>query len=1021
LRNQSIRQRMLATTMMGSAAILALAALPVVAVVAAPTAAVAQDYTNGTLTGTVQGTNGEPVSGATVTIVSNAQGFSRTATTGVDGQFRVALIPTGSYQVTVDAPNFQSVSDNVNVSLGAQSGYIFTLGSTADNASTVDDIVVTGVRAALDFSDTTTGLTVDIDELLEQVPIARNLTAVTLLAPSVVTGGSSGNAAFAGQPSVGGSSVGENAFYINGLNITNFDTYIGAVTVPFDFYKTIEVKTGGYPAEFGRATGGVINAVTKSGTNDFAFALHGNYAPSSLESTSPDTFQSANRLTETDARDATIEFGGPILRDRLFFYGIAQARDNETRFASITGASYNIDKSDDPFYGAKIDAYITDDHRLEFTYFDTTRETHRETYGFTNSTGAISTATPNLTTFQQGGENYVARYTGTLTDWLTISAAYGVNEDSNNTLPGDPSLSLVRDVRSGTTTRLSSTQSTASNQIIDTRREFYRADADVYFDLFGQHHVRLGFDQEDLEEQKVSARNGGFEYIYRRSTNATNAQGVPNGQDYVQVTVATFGGAITGTNRAFYIQDSWDVTESLNVNLGVRNDSFDVQNLAGETEVDLQDNYALRGGFTWDPQGDRRGKVYGSYGRYFIPPALNLGFRSGDLFFNEYFRAPAGGFVINGTTGLPATLGTQITLANSPGYRTGPSACPAGGRGAVGVIGCEVFGDGSVEPGSSKSALDLEPTSEDEYVIGYQRQFEGFSAGVSLTQRHLNNTSEDIAVDSYINAYCAANGIVGCANIYFGDFDYIVANPGRDLTFIVRQALPGDGTMRRTLTIPAAQTGLPKPERDYTALTFQFDRPFDGRWALQGSYTISKSIGNYEGTVLSDNGQADAGSTILYDHTGLSDNQYGLLPNHHAHQIKLFGSYQVFDGLLVGANLRVQSGKPYGCIGLHPSDPDAAGYGVSSRFCQGRPVPRGSSFQSEWTGQLDMSARYTVPVGIPGELILRADVFNVFDMDGVTEQYENGDLANGSADPNYRLPTSYQQPRFVRIGFDYQF
>lgn len=796
--------------------------------------------------------------------------------------------------------------------------------------------------------------------------------------------------------------------------------------MPFDFYKTIEVKTGGYPAEFGRATGGVVNAVTKSGTNDFTMALHGNYSSPELEEVSPDTFQSANRLTETTTRDYTVELGGPILRDRLFFYGLAQGRDNEARFASITGNSYNIDKSDDPFYGAKVDGYITDSQHLEFTYFDTSRETRRETYTYQNTTGLIGTAAPNITTFQTGGENYVARYTGSFTDWLTLSAAYGVNEDRNNTLPGDPTLSLVQDVRSGTTIRRSLTQPTASQSVIDTRREFYRFDADVYFDLFGEHHVRLGYDNEKLEEFKVSRRNGGYNYIYRRGS-ATNAQGVAAGVDYVQVQVGTFGGAITGENEAFYIQDSWDVTDNLNIQLGVRADSFDDRNLAGESSVKFDNEIALRGGFTWDPTGDRKDKVYGSYGRYFIPPALNLGFRSGDLFFAEYFNAPAGGFVLDPTTGLPAALGSQITLASNPGYRTGPSACPAGGRGTVGVIGCEVNGDGSVEPGATKSALNLNPTSEDEFILGYQRQFDnGWSAGVVLAHRKLNDTSEDIAVDSYINALCVREGRVGCADIFFGDFDYIIANPGSDLVFRPRTPLPGGpgvaaDTADRVITVSAEEAGFPKPVREYTGLTFQFERPFDGKWGLTGSYTVSKNIGNYEGTVLSDNGQTDAGSTILFDHIGLADNQYGLLPNHHAHQFKLFGSFQVVTDLLVGANLSVVSGKPYGCIGVHPTDADAAGYGVSSRYCQGKAVPRGSRFDSEWATQLDLSARYTVPIDIPGDLVLRADIFNVLNLKSATERYEQGDLASGAIDPNYGKPVGYQQPRYMRIGFDWAF
>src|SRR5690606_5750350 len=143
--------------------------------------------------------------------------------------------------------------------------------------------------------------------------------------------------------------------------------------VPFDFYRSVEVKTGGYPAEFGRATGGIINAVTKSGTNDFTFALRGNFALNELRENAPDTYAARNRADESESTSIIVEAGGPIIRDRLFFYGLAQFQDNSSFAANQTG-SYTFQEDNDPFYGLKIDGYITDDHRLEFTYFDTTRE-----------------------------------------------------------------------------------------------------------------------------------------------------------------------------------------------------------------------------------------------------------------------------------------------------------------------------------------------------------------------------------------------------------------------------------------------------------------------------------------------------------------------------------------------------------------------------------------------------------------------------------------------------------------------
>src|SRR5690606_20931573 len=150
--------------------------------------------------------------------------------------------------------------------------------------STGSVIVVTGTAIQAPFTGTTSGVALDLEDLVKKVPVGRDLTSVVLLAP----GTTKGDTAFGNLASIGGSSVAENAYYLNGLNTTNFDNYLGSVEVPFDFYKSVEVKSGGYPAEFGRATGGIVNAVSKSGGNEFKAAVHLNYAPDWLRSDSKD-------------------------------------------------------------------------------------------------------------------------------------------------------------------------------------------------------------------------------------------------------------------------------------------------------------------------------------------------------------------------------------------------------------------------------------------------------------------------------------------------------------------------------------------------------------------------------------------------------------------------------------------------------------------------------------------------------------------------------------------------------------
>ncbi len=187
LKNTTIRQRMLATTMMGGVAMFAMAALPVIAFVG-PTAAVAQDYTNGTLTGTVSGTNGEPIPGATVTVVSNAQGVTRTATTGANGQFRVPLIPTGLLSSHRECVGFR-VADGQRQRRPRRQQLTSSpwapLAPTPRAWTTSSSPAFVGRWTCRAHA---TGVSIDVDQLIENVPVARNITAVTLLAPGAVIG-----------------------------------------------------------------------------------------------------------------------------------------------------------------------------------------------------------------------------------------------------------------------------------------------------------------------------------------------------------------------------------------------------------------------------------------------------------------------------------------------------------------------------------------------------------------------------------------------------------------------------------------------------------------------------------------------------------------------------------------------------------------------------------------------------------------------------------------------------------------
>ncbi|MAW99579.1 MAG: TonB-dependent receptor, partial [Sphingomonas sp.] len=193
-------------------------AIPVVTI-SAPYAS-AQDYTNIAASGRVTSENGAPIAGATVQLTSSDRGVSRTVTTDSTGAYTIPQLAPGNYNFAVSAPGYATYSEAA-IPLTREAGGANSFRLVSAEA-TAGDIVVTGSRERVaDFQDTTIGSTIDIGTLKDRVPIGRTLRDVMLLTPGTVQGSSS-NAGFANQVSIAGAAFTENAFYINGLNVTDF-------------------------------------------------------------------------------------------------------------------------------------------------------------------------------------------------------------------------------------------------------------------------------------------------------------------------------------------------------------------------------------------------------------------------------------------------------------------------------------------------------------------------------------------------------------------------------------------------------------------------------------------------------------------------------------------------------------------------------------------------------------------------------------------------------------------------------
>ncbi|CAM2065600.1 TonB-dependent receptor [Sulfidibacter corallicola] len=940
----------------------------------------AGDDTHGFLMGTVATSGGETVPGVVVVIENQDTGLKRDMVTSDNGTYRFPALPLGKYTVTATMTGFQTAKKaNVHVGLGAKT----TLNLTLAPGDVSEVITVTAAESLVDTTSTTFGLNVRTEELTERVPVVRDQTAVALLAP----GSTEGDQAFetedvhGGQKlaSLGGASVAENAYLVNGLNTTNFRNGLGSSTVPFEFLEELQVKTGGYQAEFGRSTGGVINTVTKSGTNEFHYGVTLYWEPDSLASESPDTIDRTNSVEERDVMDANIYVSGPIVKDRAFFYALYNPRDSQTQDARVD--QDRVYESDDAFWGAKFDWHITPNHTLELTAFSDETDRDQTNYDFVRGSGRGDLS--GTATHQRGGDNLIAKYTGTITPTLFVSAQFGKNKfNRTSESPLDVNPRITEIAADGSNLNLGSWVNRSVSEAED-EREAMRLDLDWYVQ---NHSIRAGFDFETNTSFDKTNYSGDIWWRYE-SAGAGNIWGIAEGTPIVRERVFRGGGEFEVKTTAIYIQDSWAINEKLTLNVGLRNETFDNRNAEGNTFIKVDNQIAPRIGFIYDPKGDSSSKIYANFGRYYLPIASNTNIRmSGAEFFTE------GYYEVTGRNG-----------DDSPIFADHNS--PLGGD-------ISIFGDGTVPDTSEILDTSIEPMYQDEFVIGYETKIsENWSVGVRGVHRTLGEAIEDIAVDAALNEF------VGDPDFAHGFDFYVLTNPGTDLTFSVDT--DGDGDLD-SVTLTAEALGYPKAEREYYAAEFTFQRAWENNWMIQGSYTWAHSYGNYEGWVRSDNGQDDAGITTNFDQPGLLDGGYGNLPNDRRHNLKVFGAYALDSGLSFGANLSVRSGRPQNAFGVHPTDEFAAAYGQESFYVGGQLVPRGSQGTTPTVSKVDLSAQYPFTVG-NGQINLRMDIFNVFDFDEVTQVVETAEQDNGSPDPAYLTPRFYQTPRTVRFSAQLRF
>lgn len=990
----------------------------------------AQDYTRGSLQGTVTNASGAPLGNAAVTLKSNEQGFTRSATTDANGRFDFTLLPTGTYMVSIRGAGGETVDDpSVTVTPGATNSFAYTAAAANTAAVTTvpseggKEIVVTGRRTQTnDFSQTTTGLTLDVAKVVANIPIARSQTGLILLAPGT-NPGDTGFADCSDCVSFGGATIAENSYYVNGLNTTNFRTLVGNSLVPFEFYRTFDVKTGGWTAEYGRALGGVTSAVTKSGSNTFEYGTVVTYSPNAFNSHSPNTFRNSTGLlknrNDNDYRNnvsANFYASGPIVKDHLFFYGLYSPRYSKSRDTSPTGG-YRFDStSTSPFFGAKIDFLPIAGQRLEGTFWSDKRHVFTR-YNPVDSLGNVTAGSIGTEDNKVGGKNYIVQYTGQFAKWFTLSGLFGINNYGRNDVVGGVATPIIQSTLTGSTTTVGSRSGVPLAPETGTdQRKVYRADADVYVTLAGKHHFRFGFDREDLKSVDSTFYTG--DRIYRFTPN------------YIRTRTYINTGSFVSKQQAFYAQDSWDLfSNRINLQLGIRNDGYKNFALTGKKFIDQKNQWAPRLGASFDVFGDKKTKISAFFGRYYLGVPTNTNIRLGgaETFYEQRFQyLPGVSGAVFDANGVP--IGQQFNSGGVPlfGATTASSTnpCPPIGPGA-GQLCRTVFSDGTPGPTDTLVAAGIKPMYQDEKILSLTHRMNDWTFGLRYINRRLKQTLEDFAIDAAVNAYCDRTGIANCSSTFSGFHQYVLGNPGSDTTVRLDGDCAADPRMCAVVTLKAADLGLPKASRKYDAVELTVSKAFNGLYAFDFSYTHQRARGNYEGTVKSDNNQDDAGLTQDFDQPGLTEGAFGILANERKHTFKFQGSIKPMPWLTIGTNITVQSGRNFSCIGVYP-DPNnfAAAYSSASFYCANpignggsvtsKLVPRGTAFHAPWSKNIDLG----VHVNLPGALsrsTINLDVFNVLNTKGKVDFVEFGENDDGTLRKDYGFVTGFQAPRSARI------
>src|SRR3954464_13637473 len=790
----------------------------------------AESSVRGNLSGSVVDSSGAVVTGAKVSITGPTG--TKSDTTNQDGQFLFPLLTPGFYGVKVEKGSFKTADvkgvevvtgRTSNVRVGMVAGQATEVVEVSGNAITVD---TTSTAVAANLTDT----------FYQSVPVARGVTGLFYASPGVTSGGGTG----AGNPSISGGSGLENNYVADGVSITDggfggigvYSRMYGSLStgINLSFVKEVQVKTGGFGAQEGKSTGGIVQIVTKSGGSTYHGSIGGYFAPQQFEADrkNPDDFGRFNlqgRTLHQANYDLDGEFSGyvPGLKDKLFFFGsfnpsfnrnygqFAQFVAPADAFSNTSLGTTNLNNNVYSYAG-KLTFKVHDNHQFESSLFgDPTRTNSAPngTYEISNHSGDDK--------LEFGTRNFVVRYNGAMTPSWLVNASWTWGHNGLKDTPAAPDVYGVTDLLQRNPIPGTDVRGTFFRQgfgfFENTTGNTYGLNLDTSksFRFLGDHSLVVGYRFDKSHYDGFAERTGPFfpipdtnqfgdtaDVIYGDAptaalvaggnTNASfdlrNAAGLGCAptvcpsldvpalggltQVYVRMNRGTYAGNDFKTTSNYHTLFAQDAW-SINKYLTINGGlRWEQQQVQGVTSsYTFTDNWSPRVGIAIDPWGNRKTKIFANFGRYVEAMPLDIAIRS--LSNEKDILLMAFSPVTDGLNNVLVSPDGQIQFAFDPAHYITDTCTDAT---------CTASTNGGIPIApfiSAQSTTAFAPGTRsqylDEYVVGFEHEFgnSGVIFSTRYTDRRIKRIVEDMA------ALSPEAGQAGLTQIY------LIGNPSKNL------------------------------------------------------------------------------------------------------------------------------------------------------------------------------------------------------------------------------------------------